>query len=403
MTEYNTYKELSEDEVFEPIDEYWKREDKVMYMMFKDKIKERANIEMILYYKCHMNCNFCWQPHHLDDGMSIDSMWKKIEKVKEYITEVPSQSVDVTFFGGELLGDQVPDSFFEAYKKMAKELSLHAKLINKQFDLCIPSNLNYNNVERVADLFQWFEDNDVSADFEVSYNWMNMYKNEAQLKLVKKNEKRLEKYLGICNTVLTADLVDRIAAGEQEPDPYYDYLYNKYSPNMIVYFSSHYDGADGTKYSSKEKDYGFKPLDQEKLLVAYKWLFEHYPNINVLKDYVGTVVAPHDKKPLECPNNRMLITPDDKIHYCLTFNDCKKGKVLKDFYKARNCYECKYYNSCRAGGECMYEELDPNLKLHKDGCMYFLLFEHIENEIKNNKVNVTVDPSGEVVDVKRVA
>jgi hypothetical protein len=206
-----------------------------------------------------------------------------------------------------------------------------------------------------------------------------MHTNKETLRIIKFNEQMFESFITTINVVLSDDLARRFANNE-EPDEYFKYLYQKYKVNFIVYFSTRFKELNGQVRDSQIKDYSFKCLDQNILLKAYLYLYKNFPGINCIQSFIASALYPEKTFSLECPNNRLFITPDGSSHYCATYNECKSGKILLEFHKQNNCFNCKYFKSCRAGGECMYEDLDPNIIKPKDGCLYYLLYEEIRRD-----------------------
>lgn len=372
------------EKIYPPVLPLIKEHTPIIGKLYEERIAKRATIEVILFYTCHLSCNFCYQPHKDKTGMSVAEILHKRDMVKKFIDGCNESQVNLTIFGGEIFGDHVPQDVFDTYSVFLKSLHDYCESLGKRIIFGIPSNLIYNNVKRVADFFQFVQDNGIRYEYEISYNFVDMYTNKFHTKKVHENEKFLEKYLTKVNTVLSKNVAERMVNQGGINDPYYDYLYHKYTPNMITYFTSdtvpEYGEVDHSKY---------KIMDESMLLKSYMYLFDNYPNVTCIREFIHVVLNPTQTKPLECPNTRMLIRPSNQTNYCLTCETCNTGWTVKKFVEMHGCIGCEYYKSCRTGAECAYEHLDPNLK-KTPICLYKMLYKYIERNL--DKISYEVNP-----------
>lgn len=362
--------------------------------LYENRIAKRATIEVILFYTCHLSCSFCYQPHKDKTGMSVKEIMHKRDMVKKFIDNCNETQINLTIFGGEIFGDHVPDDVFNSYRVFLKSLHDYCESIGKFIIFGIPSNLIYNKVQRVADFFEYLQQENIRHGFELSYNFIDMYTNQYHVKKVHQNERLLEKYLTKVNTVLSKSVAERVVNEGGINDTYYDYLYKKYTPNMITYFTSdtvpEYNDVDHSLY---------KVMDEKMLLDSYKYFYDNYPNITCIREFIHVVLNPLEVKALECPNTRMLIRPSNETNYCLTCETCNNGWTIKKFIEMHGCVSCEYYKSCRTGAECAYEHLDQNLK-KTPVCMYKMLYKYIEKNL--DKIDYKINPiDGSLYDVVR--
>ena len=61
--------------------------------LLKDKYNTEAEIEMLLFYKCNLTCNFCGQDHDNEVGMSPAEVDSKIHIIKDFLESTTSKGI----------------------------------------------------------------------------------------------------------------------------------------------------------------------------------------------------------------------------------------------------------------------------------------------------------------------
>ena len=139
-----------------------------------------CELVIYLFTKCNLNCEFCFQEHSADLDMDyIKSIPDTaIELLSKDIKDEPTiKQIDVRLLGGELFSDNIPDSYFDIYAALVKEIRDRLNLLypDIQLDFIVTTNGVYKKVDR---LVKFLEDNDFKKLISISIDFIGRYPND---------------------------------------------------------------------------------------------------------------------------------------------------------------------------------------------------------------------------------
>jgi hypothetical protein len=144
-----------------------------------------------LFTKCNLNCDFCFEDHTND--IDIEAI-KNIPKLLEdnYPEELKNPKIEIIslgLLGGELFSDDIPDSMFEIYEELCKNIMLVIRryLPDVTFHNIWFSNGVHTKNERILKLFNNINTiNKVKCVLFLSYDCVGRFKTKRQFELFEK-------------------------------------------------------------------------------------------------------------------------------------------------------------------------------------------------------------------------
>ena len=139
-----------------------------------------CELVIYLFTECNLKCEFCFQEHSADLDMDyIKSIPDTaIELLSKDIKDEPTiKQIDVRLLGGELFSDNIPDSYFDIYATLVKEIRDRLNLLypDIQLDFIVTTNGVYKKVDR---LVKFLEDNDFKKLISISIDFIGRYPND---------------------------------------------------------------------------------------------------------------------------------------------------------------------------------------------------------------------------------
>jgi radical SAM protein with 4Fe4S-binding SPASM domain len=309
----------------------------------KSKENQKGELIVILFEKCNLACQMCYQNHTDDTG--IDTVLDKFSTVVSAINSLKSKgktSTTVNFMGGELFADDVSDSVFEDYKILIHKIQDYSKSIDFPTVMHIASNMVWTKTNRVKDLLDT-----TGVNLAASYDPSGRF-NSDTFEVFKKNLIEFNPYIKQVGTVMTNPSMKKFQSNNV---PFFDYIYN----NFEVVFD-HYTPQGGDFYIDPRRQISnvLMPTDVE-LRDFHKFMIENWPNCYPFKD-----MHSKEHQPMSCMST-ITINPSTAIDSCATY-DVKQEPAIQvitffgNLSKHKNqwvddydCLSCEHMPRCSFG------------------------------------------------------
>lgn len=318
-----------------------------------------------LFEWCNMRCSFCWQDHSKWDG--IESIVSRSTDIYDYMNKDSRDYFSVNLMGGELFADEIPESIFEDYLKLVKEIH---KNTSKKFEVNWVTNLVYENIERVRNLVNEVKKLGIKTTIATSFDFAGRF-NIHQKKLFEKNVYLLKDLIGTVSVVLTKPNIEKFTSKKDD-------LFEKmYKDNFLFYFD----------YYSPEDSYSLNAPSDALIQKGLLYLVDNYPEIYPIKDWInktenemscrGSVVIDHTGVKGQC---RSLLTS-------FTSNLMNSEVVIKNntsmeetFVNKYDCISCSFFKRCGMG--CFLQH-DFKGREELSECLYKGVFREILKKEKS--------------------
>jgi len=333
-------------------------------ILYTDRLPTTGDVEVFLWYRCGLDCDFCKQDHKDNTGMCINSLEKKEELLIDYFQNTKTERSITTILGGEIFGDFVHDKILDRMHNLFLNVNTEARFAKKHADFDVSTNLIFNKTERIDKFFSDLKLSDVRIKLCVSYDIAGRFTNDKQRELFMKNEKLLEKHISLTSFVLTKDTIVKILRGFD--DPYFDYLYSKYPMS----FSQYNDNEE--LFGQPEKTLKNRPNDLE-FLNAIKILSDKYPKIQNLQQWeiqANKIVKSFNS----CAPSKLVILPDNTNLSCTDNSSCGSGCLAMKLADKRDCLSCEYFGYCQV--ECFHTALKGTSQ-----CVQKEIYDHLRETL----------------------
>jgi sulfatase maturation enzyme AslB (radical SAM superfamily) len=144
-------------------------------------------VTFTLFTKCNLNCDFCFQNH--SNEIDIEAI-KNIpiileDNYPEELKDPNLESIRVNITAGELFYDDIPDSMFDIYKEFfTKVIKIIRSYLPKiKFKVSWVSNGVNTKHDRIMNLFDYFNNDNVETFLGMSYDPVGRFKTNEQFKL----------------------------------------------------------------------------------------------------------------------------------------------------------------------------------------------------------------------------
>lgn len=343
----------------------------------------RFGFDCLLFEKCNLNCKFCLESHK-NSNINLDWIHSLPSKLYERFKSENLHNIKCVSFrlwGGELFYDILPDSLFEEYKKLIKNIITEFHKDNEDLilDFSWVSNGIYKNTDRIIKLLK-----ETNSKIGFSYDPIGRYQSEKQEELFFNNVKKFHD-LGLINEISITLTKPNI----------YAYISNKSKIKDLDYCKK----IDINYYIPNINWKELLPNDDD-LFLFFKWCVDNslFSVLDVSK-IIKTVIYPNIKTEKICNCDRHI----SACKNCLTFNCVTSSTIFpnSDFYGdkeiteknvakikkqlgllKRGCMFCEYSNNCPQG--CHTSILFKNYQISE--CPYKRLYQYIKNnkEILDN-------------------
>lgn len=325
--------------------------EKRLIPILSKKIRDLCEMQIILFETCNLRCYFCNQDHLASTEVkNIDFM---VDLVKE--TYRGQTYCDICVSGGELFMDQVSDANFEAYSELIQKI--HAEIPHVRFSF--PSNLVYENVERVKNFILSNREKGINLSLSPSYDPRGRF-NPKTKKIFSRNIELLKDVISMVGVVITEQSAQWFI--KDNKDPVFDYIYE----NFLVVFDyvTPWEGYEHLIPSTKTLADFFIKINQD------------YPNSIPIKDW-----RENHENAATC-NVLTLITPVGITKCRSHIGKIENGECSREqnfwvdsvnkFVDRNNCLTCEYWSRC--GLRCFrHNEFDKSV----DECQYQRMFREI--------------------------
>lgn len=127
-----------------------------MVELYKDN--KYLEFTVSLFTRCNRRCGYCWQDHTKDlNPLQLASIPQKI--VDTYVKESLEREIDtvgIRLWGGELFSDDIPDKYFDIYRKLRTDIREKLSLFKgiKKIQFLYTTNGDFTKCIRVLDFLE---------------------------------------------------------------------------------------------------------------------------------------------------------------------------------------------------------------------------------------------------------
>ena len=332
-----------------------------------------------LHTLCNLKCKFCSQTKEdgIRDHSSVNMDYIKqlpddiISEIVPIIKENKVISLAVNIMGGELFFDNIPDSFFNAYKEFCFTLrnKFKEEVPDVKVILMFVTNGVYTKHERVEKLL-----NEVNANMGISYDPTDRFTSQSQKDMWYNTFKYFKDRIGsrlVMYTVLTKKAIDAYIAGDK--------TFEKTGTDVCLEIQEYSPRLDYDDYLPSDDD----------LFRFYKWALDNGKfNIYTMRDIIDNIPS--------CNRGSNYVFREDLgvkyINYCIesssvpkecfygdyssefTDKKCYSDKVLFYGLEKRGCLLCEYYTRCPK--MCWLQVLFD--KYHMSECPISRVYKYLE-------------------------
>jgi hypothetical protein len=347
------------------------------FITLKDKnvtIENNAFIMISLFNKCNLHCDFCFENknHSVIDINEIKLIPDKLLNRVMTLNPIPSK-INIGIMGGELFSDDIPDSMFEVYEELCRDIKikLERSLSNLHCDFRWVSNGVYTKYDRIKKLL-----NNTNSNLYLSYDTCGRYETEEQKNQFFETTKAI-KIKGI-STALTKPNI---------------YRYINDIDKFILSIPDEIE-IDTTWYIASPNYKNDKPT-YDDYFNFFKWVIDNRKyNLTLAANIINSKY--HNNYDVTCgsccgfrhtryqngifyesgcinfyTNTKYYLNID--ILNTISENDMKKIKNKIERNELR-CISCKYYNCCMYMCWCNSTEEDDNME-----CPTKRIFQYIDD------------------------
>jgi len=333
------------------------------YELIDSKVIDYAEIVVILFENCNLECVFCPQNHNSNLGTSEKEIISKTTKIIEWIKKNNrSNYFKIHIMGGELFQDKFIESNFLNYYQNFIDV-IKKEITDKNLVFNFVTNLVFKKNEPVINFLKTN-----NLKFSVSYDSNGRFKKN-EFEIFKQNIEIFKDYIEMISLVATKQNIKNLING----DNYYDYLYE----NFICHWDSFLPSVE-----ISEK---LMPSERE-LLEFYKVLVDKYPK---------TLNAEYF---LNGENNKMSCTRGNSftiLHDNTIPNGCSGSIFLKNgetknlgseqivinFLNSYDCFSCEYYKNCSF--TCFIQNDYKKIKRDLGKCVFKEVYKYVDNKTNN--------------------
>lgn len=336
------------------------------------------NVMCILFEKCNLNCKFCFEKENRNKNINMDYLFSLpyaiVSVVSDKFESGEFNALDITFMGGELFADTLPDKMFAIYGEIVSMIGLLMFAKYPKVDIRVNwlTNGVFQKYERVERLLS-----ETGGKISFSYDPVGRYPSNVQKTMFLENVEYFRDYLGSILITPTKPTINAFINGESDID-----FLRVCCKNLDL------------SYYIAGKDYKeLQPSDSD-MFKFFKWIVDN--EITEFKDYREMLKAFDKRNPeiFKTCNCDKLITVSErgitnvcvKINSPLPLSDFYGDKKITEqnvaFYREnlgqqkRGCMTCPWFDKCVK--PCWTTVLFKNYPLQK--CPFKRIYEYIKDK-----------------------
>lgn len=363
----NILDELNKNGLLNDFKEYLKNESPSNCITIKKKNEENNVITIVPFYKCNLNCSFCYNTKVKKDETLLDFN-KIIKYVKSEMDSINSDEIIIKMYGGELFADFVSSEYYNKLYNFLLDIKQYS---SKPVKFSFITNLIHDRYERWIELFN----NLGNVELSVSFDLVGRF-NEVIFKTFKNNWEVYERYIkDIMITMTKLNILEFM-----NRNSLINFLNQKLQNEKICLNFIDY-------VSNKDNDEDI--VSNELRFEFYKFLYNNYRKCNVLEQLI--MIANGSKTSGKLCSERKSIMPDGNIHSSCTlvslinnYNeyDEKKKKIKLLMNTKLNCFKCEYFKQCPAS--CPMSISKMNIS---EDCYIKQMIQYIKEQNENSNIN----------------
>lgn len=345
-------------------------------------------MQVPMFNKCSLNCEFCFQNDHGKRASDIDidyikSLPKQImDAHRELFKERKIDTLKMTVYGGDPFSDFLPDEMFDLYRWYYNDFKtrLYAEFPNMELKLIWLSNLVFTKRERVDQLLE-----DTNGNIYTSYDAVGRFNAEWQRKLWYETLMYYKDRLPRVTVTFIKDNIEKIISG----DEYFDKIPKHITIDVSYYLPVKDDYAKFCpsddlvyrflKWGLDQRRFNIEPVEQAIFSIIEPWNVQSY-----CQCYESTYNAKNPDGTIE-----PILTCHDTVAQALDYN-------VEGFYKEkdyemilnpliidkrdiskelRGCNYCEYNDHCQK--MCFMLQNHINYKTDKI-CPFLRIYQYIK-------------------------
>jgi organic radical activating enzyme len=296
-------------------------------------------VSLSLFNKCNLNCKFCFQDK--SSKIDIEAIKNIPDKLTSFIPNelmrTGSNGVLIRLWGGELFSDDIPDSMFEVYENLCRDIvyKLNKKIPDTEIKFICTTNgvlKNHNRLEKFL--------KDVNSKLALSYDPIGRFKNKKQLDMFLNTYQYFKNNLTCMAITLTKPTIYRFINNDE--------IFNSF-PITLDIDMNYYVSNTGWEYEL--------PSDDD-LFNFYKWAMDNKRFNIIYKILNGFIFNSKDAVINSCICKNFTLYSNNEY-----INDCVK--IMSDFpsedFYGENYKHITWENSC---------DLRTSIGFIKLGCLY---------------------------------
>jgi len=304
-----------------------------IYDVIQSKVIDFAEVIVILFENCNLQCVMCPQDHATLDYSTPENIKSKVPYVVDWINSNNSTKYfTIHHMGGEVFQYRFVDSgYLNVYQEFIDSVAEGVIDPTKEIVPNFVTNLVFSNSAMVYD---FLERNNLQIS--TSYDSTGRF-SRSDLTQFKNNIEYFKDRISVVSCVMSAPSMKAVREG----DDYFDYLYD----NFLIDWDSLWPTQTHTVNTL------LMPKESE-ILEFYKCLVDRYPRCLNIEHFV----TPKSTMKMTCTrgNNTTILQDNSVPSGCSGAAYLKDGKtkdlgtdkIVTNFFEKYNCFECEYFSRC---------------------------------------------------------
>lgn len=278
------------------------------------------------FEKCNLSCGFCWQNHN--DYTGHTDIIKRAKQVIQAISTTEYSTINV--MGGELFADFVTDEIFKEYIQFVRYI--HDYHPTKQYEINFVTNLVFDNVERVRNLYDSCIELGYNVGLTTSYDPVGRF-NKQTLDIFLTNLDAIGGRIKSISVVMTRQNIEKIMSNNGD-----DTFANLYNKGYVFYFD----------YYSPEKNWKLYRPSNTLVVDFLLHLYKHYPRTNP----IDSLLKNKNHELTTGCRASYIILPTGETGSCkiltqeLNTNISNIHDLETAFVRRNDCLTCEFFKQC---------------------------------------------------------
>jgi len=335
-----------------------------IYQIIDSKVIDYAEIVVILFEQCNLQCLMCSQDHDSTDNLDKKDILSKVDYISNWINENnKSKYFKLHIMGGEVFQDRlINNGYLDIYDEFMQEVQNRVVDQTKDITFNYVSNLVFENTEPVLK----FIDKE-HVILSTSYDSSGRF-SKSEFEIFKNNIEIFKKHIAMVSCVMTAPSMKAVVK-----DEYFKYLYDNFLVDWDSFWPIKEDNINRFLMPTETETYEF-----------YKWLVDNHPKCLNVEHFTttktnmkmtctrgnNTTILQDNSVPKGCSGSAYVVdrkTSDDDV-----------SEVMTNFFEKYSCFTCPYFARCpfTCFIKADYRYIEDDL----DDCVFRKTFQYVEEK-----------------------